>query len=185
MERRHEGDVLFTVVVVVPLTAKAGDTKIRSEQQLRSRSAECHDDVRPDDSDLSSEEHTALLEIGEFRASCPRRSGFQGVGDEHIIAPQTHRFDHLIQFRPGSFDEGALESFFLGAWRFADEHERGISGALSKDSDPIGLLSSTVWACLGMVLLQSLQPLRLWALGIEKGVIDGDWNRCSAGRAQT
>ena len=94
------------------------------------------------------------------------------MGDEHLIALQAHRFDHLIQFRPCSLDEGAPKPLLLGAWCFTHEHESGISGSFSKDNGVVGLMVRTVWTSLRMVLLQSCKPLGLRALEIEKGIID-------------
>ena len=100
------------------------------------------------------------------------------MGDVHIIALQTHRLDHFIQFRPGSFDEGAPKSLLFGTWRLAHEHEGGISGSLSEDNG-VGVLTA-VRTGLGMVLLQSGKPLCLRTLEIEERIVDRHWCETSS-----
>ena len=106
------------------------------------------------------------------------------MGDEHLIALQAHRFDHLVQFRPGSLDEGASKPLLLGTWCFAHEHERGISGSLSEDDGVFGFMARTVRTSLRMVLLQSRKTLGLRAIEIEKGIIDDHGCDGSALRAR-
>ena len=129
MKRRNQ----LRAAVVVNAAAQARDRIERAQQRLRRELAERDDHLRLDGVDLPEQEWLARLDFVLLGVAVLRRPALDHVRDVHVLALQIDRFDDLRQQLPGAADERNALLIFVGARRFADEHQIGVGIADAED----------------------------------------------------
>ena len=85
-------------------------------------------------SDLPHQKWRAGLAFVALRRAVPRRPALDDVRDVDFFAPQAHGFDHVVEQLSGAADERFALLVFVGARRFADEHQLGMRIAHAEDN---------------------------------------------------
>src|SRR5262249_23787511 len=125
---------------VEQLSAVLGDAELSAEEALSSRRAEEDENARLDRIELRLEPRTARGRLRPVRllvdAAFPARLPLEvldGVRDVGRRAVDTGGFERVVEHPPGRPDERPSCLVLLVTGLLADEHRRGVRGALAED----------------------------------------------------
>src|SRR5579864_7656472 len=118
---------------VVPVPAQFSHGRVDGQKVFGRGSAEGHNYLGADGSDLPHQEGNAGFALVALRGSIPGRAALHHVGDVNIFAAQTHGRDHVVEQLPGAAHEGQALFVLVGARTFAHKHQFGMDVACAKD----------------------------------------------------
>ena len=107
----------------VRLSPQPSYRRVGLEQLLGRNTAYGKDQLRPDQRDLPIEVWPACGSLIRRRVPVVRRPAFQDIGNENVLPGKPQGQQHLVQKLACPPDERLAAAIFLGARRFANDHQ--------------------------------------------------------------
>src|SRR5690348_1301486 len=119
-------------IIAMNLSPQLPDGKLRVQQSLRGECAECDDDFRANELDLTYQVRPAGRNLFGARVSVPRRPVLQHVADEYVLPLELDCPENFLEKLAGLADEWAARFVLCRARCLSDEHEVRIGVAFAR-----------------------------------------------------
>ena len=124
----------LAAAVAVKAASELADRAAGAEQRFRGDGTQAADKLGLDDFQLSMGKVPTLFDFGIERRPIHRRTTFDGVQDEDILAAEFGGGDDLVEKLPGGSDKRLAFRVLFLTGRFSEEAKAGLGIADSEDS---------------------------------------------------